>query len=470
MDPFMSATAIARAIRARDLSPAEVVDTYLDRIDRFNGGLNAIIWRDDAGLKAAAEEAERAVLAGEPLGPFHGVPIPIKDLTSVAGQPNTMGSRAVSAEPRVENDLVVDRLAEAGFLFMGRSNTPEMGPMTVTENLRYGNTANPWHPGYSPAGSSGGAAVAVAAGMAPVAHGNDGGGSLRMPASACGLVGLKPSRARVPQRLQSWWEYGTSEGVITRYLEDTAGILDAISRPDPHGWFQAPPPARPYSAELGREPGRLRVGLLLDAPTGLPVDPDCVAAATGLANLLERMGHDVYPVEPIMLSQQAADSYVNIIMAAALYAPGYDDPELAEPYNGYRREHVKQYHAGQYVQASALLQSESRQIVAQWGRDFDLLLTPTMACVPPALGSVLAEANGNVNGPRLTEIRMVSFTVVCNVTGLPAISLPVHFSPEGLPVGAQLIGAPFDEATLIRLAALIEPEIGWVTAVPPRYR
>jgi amidase len=264
----------------------------------------------------------------------------------------------------------------------------------------------------------------------------------------------------VPQRLQSWWEYCTTEGVITRYVEDTALVLDAIAKPDPCAWFQAPPPERPFAAEVGRAARRLRVGLLLDAPAGLPVDPDCVVAATRLADVLSHMGHDVYTV----------NAFVELVMAASLYAPGYDAPEMAEPYNRYRRERLTRCHPGQYAQATAQLQVESRQIVAQWGRDFDVLLSPTMACTAPRLGSVLREANDEPEVPRLTEARMVAFTVVGNVTGLPAISLPVHFTAEDLPVGAQLIGAPFDEATLIRLASVVESEIGWVDAIPSRCR
>ncbi|MFG3437023.1 amidase [Nonomuraea sp. NPDC047897] len=470
MDPFASALELARAIRSRELSPVEVASVYLDRIDRFNRELNAIVWRNDEEVRAAARKAERAVLAGEPLAPFHGVPLPVKDLTSVAGQPNTMGSAAVSEAPRAENELIVDRFLDAGFILMGRSNTPEMGTLPVTENARYGETANPWDLSRSPAGSSGGAAAAVASGMAPLAHGNDGGGSLRMPASACGLVGLKPSRARIPQRIQSWWEYCTTEGVITRYVADLATTLDAVCAPDPHGWFQAPPPERPFAHEVHREAGRVRIGVLLDAPTGLPVDQECADAALNAAGLLEELGHDVYPVSPWLLSPQAARAYVETIIPASLYVHPFDHPELAEPYNRYRWERAHATSAGQYVQAVALLQSESRRVVAQWRRDFDVLLTPTMACRPPHRGAVLEDANKHVESAQPSALAMVSFTAVASVTGLPAISLPVHTSSTGLPIGVQLIGAPFDEATLIRLASALETEVGWPSAIPSRYR
>ncbi|MGP4105258.1 amidase [Nonomuraea sp. KM90] len=470
MDPFSSAVTIANAIRSRQVSPTEVAEMYLHRMDCYNGELNAIVWRNDDEVRAAAAAATRAVTANADLGSFHGVPLPIKDLTSVAGQPNTMGSFGVSDAPRTCSEPVVDRLIEAGCILMGRSNTSEMGTLPATENARYGPTANPWSLSRSPGGSSGGAAAAVAAGLAPLAHGNDGGGSLRMPASACGLVGLKPSRARVPQLVQSWWEYCTTEGMITRYVADAAAILDVISRPDPHGWFQAPAPSRPFAQEPGRGCGRLRIGLLLDAPTGLPVDPECAHAATAAATMLAAMGHDVRPVTPELLSSQAALAYVDMIIPGSLYAHPFDHPDSAEPYNRYRWERLQKVHAGEYVQASVRLQLESRRIVAQWGRDFDVLLTPTLACQPPELGLIRDEANRAVEVAQPSALLMVSFTMLASVTGQPAISLPVHTAPGGLPIGVQLIGAPFDEATLLRLAAALEAQIGWPGAIPARYR
>ncbi|MEV4001839.1 amidase [Actinomadura sp. NPDC049753] len=469
MEPFSSAVSIAEAVRSRQVSPTEVVDLYLGRIDHYDGEINAFVWQSPEQVRDAARAATRAVTAGEDLGPFHGVPLPIKDLTSVAGQPNTMGSQGVPNAPRQGNELVVDRFLESGCILMGRTNSPEMGTLPDTDNSRYGPTANPWDHRRSPGGSSGGAAAAVAAGLAPLAHGNDGGGSLRMPASACGLVGLKPSRARVPQLVQSWWEYCSTEGVITRYVQDTAAMLDVISRPDPHGWFQAPPPERPFAEEPGRDPGRLRIGLMVDAPTGLPVDPECVEAATAAATLLEELGHDVHPVSPELLSAEAAQGYVDMVIPGSLYVHPFDDPDRAEPYNRYRWDRMKLVNAGEYVRTAALLQTESRRIVAQWRRDFDVLLTPTLACQPPELGIVRADANRDVEVAQPSALLMVSFTLLANVTGQPAISLPVHLSAAGLPVGVQLIGAPFDEATLLRLAAALEAETNWPHTVPADY-
>ncbi|SEC56708.1 amidase [Amycolatopsis tolypomycina] len=460
MDPFGSATDLAAAVRRRELSPVEIADAYLARIDRYDPGINAFVWRNDEDVRAAAKAAEQAVTDGGPLGPFHGVPIPIKELTQVDGQPATYGSLGVSDAPRSGNEPVVTRLLDAGFLLMGRTNSPEMGLLTTTENERFGATRNPWQPAYSPGGSSGGAAAAVAAGLAPVAHASDGGGSIRVPSSCCGLVGLKPSRGRIPQPVAAW-EHATVEGAITRYVRDAAALLDVMSVPDRLAWYQAPAPRRPFLDEVGAEAGRLRIGLLTASPTGMPVDPECAEAAEKAARLLESLGHDVYPVEPEFLSEEAWTAYAQTVLDASVAAMPYDEPALVGSQLRYRMDRAKSRDSGTYVRASLLLQEETRGVVAQWGRDFDVLLTPTIACRPPFVGSVLQEAVDNPGGLRLTEMQMISFTSFCNVTGLPAISLPVHTSSDGLPVGAQLVAGPWEEAVLIRLASALEPLVGW---------
>jgi amidase len=465
MDPFGSAIALAASIRNREISPVEVVDTYLDRIDRINPLINAIVWRNDDEVRTAARAAERAVITGEPLGPFHGVPLPIKDLADVAGHPNTHSSLAISDAPRTETSLVVQKLQAAGFLLMGRTNSPELGPLTASENARHGKTRNPWNPNFTPGGSSGGAAAAVAAGLAPIAHASDGGGSIRVPSSACGLVGLKPSRARIPQEVFAW-EHSTVEGAIARTVGDSAAILDAMSGTDPLAWYSAPAPNRPFAAEVGTDPGRLRIGLLLDAPTGLPVDPECVEAARKLAHAMEAAGHHVFDVSPQLFTQEANEAF-QVIISASVWATPFDDASQVDPYIAYRIKQAEDFHAGLYARAAAQLQLESRRIVAQWGRDFDVLLTPTMATTTPPVGVVLDEANSNPGGLRETELRMISFTSFCNISGLPAINLPVHIDQRGLPVGAQLVGAPFGEGQLIALAAQAEEHFRWQDKVAP---
>lgn len=394
MDPFDSAVNLAKAVRSKQLSPVEIIETYLERIDRHNPDINAFIWRNDDEVRAAARRAEHAVTTGESLPPFHGVPIPIKDLNSVAGQPNTFGSLGVSDAPVQESDLSIALLQEAGFVFMGRTNTPEMGPMSVTENRRYGITLNPWDTWHTPGGSSGGAAAAVAAGMAPVAQASDGGGSIRMPSSCCGLVGLKPSRGRVPMRVPAW-EHSATDGAITRHVEDAAALLDVMSTPDRLAWYHAPPPERPFGEEVGRDSGPLSIGLVLDAPTGVPVHPECADAALALAKVLETMGHNVHPVAPTFFSQEATRVFVDLVIPAALHLTPYERPELAEPYLRELRAVAECHSSREYAQGMALLHLESRKVIAQWRQDFDVLLTPTMACLPPEAGVLVAEANAD---------------------------------------------------------------------------
>jgi amidase len=468
MDPFDSASRLAEAVRARELSPVEIVDTYLDRIDRLDKEVGAFVWRNDDEVRAAARRAERAVMEGGELPPFHGVPVPIKDLTQVAGQPATYGSLGMDDAPRTETEPVVTRLLDAGLLLMGRTNSPDMGMLSCTENSRYGSTRNPWNLTRSAGGSSGGAAAAVAAGLAPVAHANDGGGSIRMPASCCGLVGLKPSRGRVPQ-YQTAWEHATVEGAITRTVRDAATLLDVMSVPDPLVMYQAPAPPRPFAEEVGRDGGALRIGLLSAAPTGLPVDPVCVAAAEHTGRLLESLGHTVFPVSPTLYSEEAFMGYAQTVLDASLWTVPYDRPEQAEPHLRHRMERAAGRHSGLYARAAALLHEESVMVRAQWGRDFDVLLTPTMACPPPPVGAVLAEANADPDGPRVTEIQMISFTSVCNVAGLPAVTVPTYTAPDGLPIGSQLVGGPWDEGVLVRLAAALEELDGWPHRRPARY-
>jgi amidase len=469
VNPFDSAVSLAGAVRSKQLSPVEIAETYLERIERYDPQINAFVWRNDDEVRAAAKRAEEAVLAGADLPPFHGVPIPIKDLNSVAGQPNTYGALGISDAPAEQTDLSVALLQEAGFILMGRTNTPEMGPMSVTENQRYGITRNPWNLQYSPGGSSGGAAASVLAGMAPVAQASDGGGSIRMPSSCCGLVGLKPSRGRVPMRVPAW-EHSATDGAITRHVADAAAVLDVMSARDRLAWYHAPTPERPFAEEVGRDLKPLTIGLLLDAPTGVPVDPECARAATILGAALEAAGHIVHPARPQFFSPAAIAAFIDLVIPAALTLTPYERPELAEPYLRERKALADQRNCGEYAQGVALLHLESRKIIEQWYRDFDVLLTPTMACRPPEAGVLLTAANADPHGFRLTEIQMISFTSFCNLTGLPAISLPVHTAPDGLPIGAQLVGGPFDEATLIRLASAVEPGFGWTTRVPVGYR
>ena len=462
-----TALSLAAAIRAREVSPVEALDATLARVDALNDKVNAVVWRNDDEARAAARRAADEVMRCNPseLPPFHGVPIPIKDLNAVAGWPVTYGSWSAPEGPSTESDLVVEALQAGGFLLTARTNTPEFGPITAAENLRYGITRNPWNLDHTPGGSSGGAGAAVAAGMFSVAHGNDGGGSIRIPASCCGLVGLKVSRGRVPARFTSW-EGGSVEGVVTLDVADTAAILDVISGPDPTQWYNAPAPPRPFISEVGADPGRLRVALLTEAPLGLPIDPVCSEAAQAVATALEGLGHHVEATS-ISVPDAFVVAFLNIVNSGLA---DYDvDWDKVEPHVKANRAAAQGVDSLTYVRAVHDLQRFTRDLVRRWGEDFDLLLTPTMTIPPPRAGEVLAASHeaAATGGPALPVLLMAAITSAFNMTGQPAISLPTHMSDDGLPIGVQLVGGPWDEAGLLRVSAQLEAALPWAGRRPP---
>jgi len=456
---------LAAALRAKELSAVELLEACLAVVDERNPELNAVIWRDDDGARAAASDADARIAAGEE-APFLGVPIPIKDLTAVAGWPVTYGSNGASDEPSEESELVVEALQRAGFVLCGRTNTPEFGPLTVAENTRYGNTVNPWDTGRASGGSSGGASAAVAGGMFPIAHANDGGGSIRIPAAYCGLVGLKSSRGRIPRRAQTWMG-AVVEGAITRTMADAAAALDVTAGPDPLAWNNAPAPQRPFAEEVGASAGKLRIGLMAEAPLGLPTDPECTQAARAAAALLEELGHEVFETEVPTISEELTPAFVTMTIGGVADYDGVDWDKV-EPHNRHAYEAATdRVGAYEYVVAVQNLERLSRREVARWGRDFDLLLTPTSGILPPPTGSVLAAQHAAPDQPVLDTVRSVCFSAFGNITGLPGISLPLHWTGEGLPVGVMLTGAPFDEAALIRLGAQLEEARPWAERRAP---
>lgn len=463
----LSALVLAAAIRDRAVSPVEVLDACLARVDAANDRVNAIVWRDDDDARQRAVAATEAVARLDPseLPPFHGVPIPIKDLTQVAGWPVTYGSWGAPKGPSAESALVVDAFERAGFVLAGRTNTPEFGPITVAENDRYGLTRNPWNLDLTPGGSSGGAGAAVASGMFPLAHANDGGGSIRIPASCCGLVGLKVSRGRVPALYNSW-EGGSVEGVLTRDVADTAAVLDAISGFDRGQWYNAPIPVRPFSSEVGAEPGRLRIGLLERPPFGLPIAEECLDAARTTAATLEQLGHDVSIVE-LDVPEDFLGAFMAIVNSGlADYSD--IDWEKTEPHIQTARLAAKSVDSVTYVHSVHQLQRFTRRMVARWGADFDALLSPTMTITPPRAGEVLASVHANEGtGASLQVFQMAALTAGFNMTGQPAISLPTHMTAKGVPVGVQVVAGPWDEALLIRLASQIEQAMPWAARNPP---
>lgn len=468
MDPFTSALDWADRIRQREVSPLEVADLYLDRIDRLDGELGAFVHRADDDVRAAAKQAGDLVARSAPddLPPFCGVPLPIKDLNPVAGWPCTFGSLAVPHDPVPFSDPVVQRFVDAGFVPLGMTASPELGTISYTESKAHGVTRNPWNRDHTPGGSSGGAGAAVASGMAPLAHGSDGGGSIRIPASCCGLVGLKPSRNRVVS-YANWLEGLTTSGVLSRTVADTAAVLDVISGPDPGSWYNALPPDRPFAAQAAEAPGRLRVRFTATPPLNVPVDPACVAAVQAVADALADLGHDV--VEGSLDTPEGDDlvtAFMTLWGTNSASVPNLDPAKL-EPLNAALRAQGEATSAITYVEAVHRAQAISRDLIGRLRAEVDVLLMPTMACQPPRVGSVWDGTDDDPLMALLNCYPMGVLTTLWNITGLPAISLPLHHSDDGLPVGVQLVAGPWQDGLLLQLAAQLEQALPWSDRRPP---
>jgi amidase len=464
LNPSSSALDLAAALRRRELSAVELLDACLAEVDARNPELNAITWRNDEEARAAAEAADRRLTEDEPGAPFLGVPMPIKDLTPVAGWPVTFGSYGAPEGPSEESELVVDALARAGFVLCARTNTPAFGVITAAENTRYGASRNPWDTSRTPGGSSGGAAGAVAGGMFPIAHANDGGGSIRIPAAYCGLVGFKPSRGRVPRLAQSWLG-AVVEGVVSRTVAESAAVLDEISGFDPLAWYNAPVPERPFAEQATAAPGALRIGLMAQAPLGIPTDENCVAGARAAAALLESLGHSVEEVEVPTISEEMVPPFIALTQGGLADYEGVDW-SATEPHIAHTRELAGQTGAYDYVLAARTLELLSRREVARWGRDFDILVTPTSAILPPKAGATLEAQHAAPDQPVMDVVASVSFTAFGNVTGLPGVSLPLHRTAEELPVGVQLLAGPWQDGQLLALAAQLEAASPWAQLRP----
>jgi amidase len=373
---------------------------------------------------------------------------------------------------------VTSYLAEAfraaGFVPLGRTNMPEMGTTVTTEPRSFPAARNPWDPDRSTGGSSGGSAAAVASGMVPAAHASDGGGSIRIPASECGLVGLKPNRGRVSQgpAVGEAWAGGTIDGVLTRTVRDAAGILDVISARQPGEPYYAPPWLRPLCAEIGADPGQLRIGML-DRP-GAEVyldDPQCRAAVSGAARLLESLGHHLAESAPdAMFEEEFAQHFTNMIAADTeamfrYFEAMLDHPigeDEIEPRNTFYRLAGAAMDAVTYLQSRAWIGMWARRM-ASWWADHDLLLTPTVGAPPPQLGWFTSE-EPEAEGQRI--LSFIPYTAQFNMTGQPAVSLPLHWTPGGLPVGVQLVSAYGREDLLIRVASQLEQAAPWAQRHP----
>ncbi len=465
----LDATAQAALVATGAASPSELVDAAIERVERVNAALNAVI---HARFDRARDEAAGVL----PAGPFRGVPFLVKDaVCHTAGDPFHCGTRFLARLGWTESDdtWLAARFRAAGFVFVGKTNTPELATSVTTEPVVYGPTHNPWALDRSPGGSSGGAAAAVAAGIVPVAHGNDMGGSIRFPASMCGVVGLKPTRARTTlgPDFGEYWGPLTHEHVLTRSVRDTAAVLDAVAGPAPGDPYSAPRPARPFTDEVGASPGRLRVGLRTRTRAGARSHPACEQAVADTGALLEELGHSVETVDIPALDQPVDDAFGTVMTVAIAreldrwqsrtgVAITTDD---IEPGNLMLAAVGAKVGAPDYVSAIERMHAWSRG-VARWWEEHDVLVTPTSPELPVRLGEL---APSNPDPGVMTRMgTLTTFMIPFDVTGQPAISLPLHWH-DGLPVGVQLVAAYGREDVLLRVASQLEQALPWADRRPP---
>jgi amidase len=464
---FKPATELANLIRGGDISSRELVETSLERIEALEPELNAFAHLDPEGALAAAD----LVRPGDER-PFAGVPIAIKDTAEVAGWPYTLGSDVFGDFVPSYDAFVVRRLREAGFVFVGKTSLPEFGILPVTEPRRFGPTRNPWDTERTPGGSSGGAAAAVAAGMLPLAHGSDGGGSIRSPAVCCGLVGLKPSRGRVSRGPDQGEDFLVQDGVLTRTVAETAELLDVLAGYEPGDASWAPPPPEPFAAAVGREPGRLRIGFTTDAAIQAEVDPQCQRAVRDAAELLSSLCHEVEEVDAPWAGQDLLRVFTLVfgtpvamgVFFGAQVTGREPSEELVEPLTWTIWNGIRERTALDYLLARTQLSAASRAIVALWN-DFDVVMTPALAQRPVRIGEIDACSDDPWEDFRRSG-EFTPYTAVFNVTGQPAISLPLFHGDDGLPLGVQLAGRPADETTLLSLAAQLEAARPWANRRP----
>lgn len=466
----LSALEQAAAVRAREVSPLELVAHQLSRAERLGPALGAFITLTPERALRQARSAERRVLRGvDDLPPLFGVATAIKDLTPTAGVPTTYGSRAFAGHVPERDAYSVSLLAGAGTISLGKTNTPEFGLCPYTDNDLAGPARTPWAPDRGAGGSSGGAAVAVAAGLVPFAHGTDTGGSLRNPASGCGVVGLKPSRGRVSAGPDDPDAHGLSvQGPVARTVADAAAMLDALAVPMPGDPFWAPPlpPGETFLGHARSDPGRLRVARHAVPVSGVPVDRACLAAWEEASRLLAELGHEVCdiaaPLDPksshYFVTVQAVESLAIDVDAAT--------EELLRPVTREWRELGRAISGEEYADAVSRLQVAARRSVEATA-GYDIVLTPTLAMVPQPVSYFTEKGDGEPQGNFQRQGRYSAFTMPYNLTGQPAISLPLHWTGDGLPVGVMLAGRPAGEATLLALSAQLEAARPWAARHPP---
>jgi amidase len=473
----MDATAQAELVRRREASPLELVDAAIERIQKVNLQLNAVVWER---FEKAREEARSAHL---PKGPFHGVPFLTKDLgCTTAGEPDSSGSRFLKEHSYVSSVTteLARRIKAAGFINLGRTNTPEFGAVATTEPLAWGPTRNPWDLTRTAAGSSGGSCAAVAALLVPVAHGSDGGGSIRIPAAACGLVGLKPTRGRINIWPSTEWLTPVSvQGFLTRTVRDLAACMDFASGALPGDPMPPPAPVRSYASEVGApHSGTLRIGLWNRLPATLDgsLHPECQEAVEQSGKLLESLGHSVELAHPPILDDPKTSTIFSRIWPVRLLAALQSferklekkaGPDNLDPDTLYWLDRARGVSAADYLVALEDMDAFTRAFAGWWDGGYDVLITPVTGTVTPKLGAL------GMDSARLkTSMLWWPFTAYFNLAGQPAISLPLHWTKDGpagagLPVGVQLGAAYGREDVLIRLATQLEEARPWSGRIPP---
>jgi amidase len=464
----LDATAQAELVRSGEVSAVELAESAIERIERLNGELNAVILTLYERGRAAAERV--------PAGPFAGVPFLLKDISAeLAGTPISEGSRFAEGFVSTHDQELVARYKRAGLVILGKTNTPEFGILPTTEPRAFGATRNPWETARSSGGSSGGAAAAVASGMVAAAHASDGGGSIRIPASCCGVFGLKPTRARVTHAPAHGDVYGglVCNHALTRSVRDSAALLDVAAGPAPGDPYAAPPQARPYVEEVGADPGRLRIAVVTDSLTGVPVDRDCVEAARAAARLCEQLGHEVVEITPQIDAEVISASFIRVwaagnasTMASWAQRTGRNPSEdLFEPLTWALAAVGREVSGSDYLLAWEELHRASRRI-AGYFEHHDVWIGPVLSEPPLPLGSF----EGPPDEPLFGLGRAAAyapFTALANITGQPAMSVPLHWNAGGLPIGSHFVGRFGDEATLFRLAAQLEQAQPWAGRRPP---
>ncbi len=466
----LDATAQASLVRAGEVTAGELLEAAIARVEQLNPTLNAVV----ENMYEAAWATATATVKEVPSRPFAGVPFLLKDLgASYAGVPLTSGSEyARGFVPDYDSELVA-RYKRAGLVIFGKTNTPEFGIQPTTESRLFGPCRNPWDTDLSTGGSSGGSAAAVAAGIVPMAHANDGGGSIRIPASCCGLFGLKPTRARTTTGPDDDVSGLVAEHVVTRSVRDSAALLDAVCGPMPGDQYVAPPPERPFIEEVGADPGALRMAFATETTTGAPLHEDCLAAVRDAAELCAGLGHEVEEASPVLDGEEVERSFA--VLWSAGVASGIDgmsrlmdrkpSPESFELLTGALYEMGRGFSASDYLLATSALQRVSRLVAAFFGR-YDVWLTPTLAEPPPPLGAFDSPLEDPLRG-YFRAAEYTPFTPIFNVTGQPAMSVPLYWNEAGLPVGTHFAGRFGDEATLFRLAAQLEEVRPWAARRPP---